>query len=336
MPRPSKPWYRAASKTWVSRVGGKLRTLAHGKAGRKEAARKLVDLLAQSAAGEGKGESLTIGHLLHEYAQWFEANRPGVCYERNALILGYFEAAVKKGTKAADVRGLDVLRWVDNPRWGPVTRRLSVDVVFACFKWGVSAGLLRSNPLEGMPRPGGKKRRERIPTADDVSRFLSAANPDLRDIAECLAVTGARPGEFVSLSRLQVKGNGLIILEKHKTAGKVHRPRTIYLPPKAEEILRRRAEGKGPSALVFTNTSGRAWTRNSLSMAWRRTCDRAGVPRFCAYSLRHFRATEWLRLGVPIAHVSELLGHTSTAMVSRYYSHLARHDEELRRSAAVE
>src|SRR3954462_15214860 len=67
LPRPSKPWYRKSSGTWVSRVNGRLRTLAHGKANRAEASRQLALLL-----GGGPGQSVEDGKVqVNELARQF-------------------------------------------------------------------------------------------------------------------------------------------------------------------------------------------------------------------------------------------------------------------------
>ena len=52
-----------------------------------------------------------------------------------------------------------------------------------------------------------------------------------------------------------------------------------------------------------------------------------------AYVRRHSWATDALERGVLIATVSELLGHTSTAMVSAHHSHLSERTEQLRKAA---
>ena len=49
----------------------------------------------------------------------------------------------------------------------------------------------------------------------------------------------------------------------------------------------------------------------------------AVLPGKIAYGYRHGFATDALAAGVPDAHVAELLGHSSTAMLHKHYSHLA-------------
>ena len=53
-------------------------------------------------------------------------------------------------------------------------------------------------------------------------------------------------------------------------------------------------------------------------------CERAGIGRVTWHKLRHTTATELMRQGVPLAVVSEVLGHTSVEMTKRY-THVAPH-----------
>ena len=84
---------------------------------------------------------------------------------------------------------------------------------------------------------------------------------------------------------------------------------------------------------MLRNRNGVGWTRNAICLAFRRTSKRAGV-RATAYGYRHAFATEALAAGVPDAHVAALLGHTSTAMLHRHYSHLTHQAQAMRAALA--
>jgi integrase len=88
------------------------------------------------------------------------------------------------------------------------------------------------------------------------------------------------------------------------------------------------------SGPIFRNTRGRPLTTNAIRCRFRFLREKhpnlAGV---VAYSYRHSFATEALVKGVGIAQVAELLGHTSTDMVSRHYGHLADNVIHMRAAA---
>jgi len=64
-----------------------------------------------------------------------------------------------------------------------------------------------------------------------------------------------------------------------------------------------------------------------------RTRRRPHLKGLIAYAYRHSFATDALVNGVGIAQVAELLGHTSTEMVMRHYSHIAGKIDHMRDAA---
>jgi len=52
-----------------------------------------------------------------------------------------------------------------------------------------------------------------------------------------------------------------------------------------------------------------------------------------SYCFRHTFATRALLAGIPDVEVAAMLGHTSTAMVHRHYSHLAQQARRLQEAA---
>jgi site-specific recombinase XerD len=77
------------------------------------------------------------------------------------------------------------------------------------------------------------------------------------------------------------------------------------------------------------NNKGNPWTDTAWGKAMsglRRKLAAAGVTLASTgimYGFRHAFATEMLKKGVPEAHVAGMLGHKSTAMLSKHYSHLS-------------
>jgi integrase len=67
----------------------------------------------------------------------------------------------------------------------------------------------------------------------------------------------------------------------------------------------------------------------------RKAARSAGLSRRIAYGYRHAFATDALAAGVPDAQVAELLGHASTAMLHKHYSHLSTRVKVLTDAAKV-
>src|SRR5262249_54482293 len=115
-----------------------------------------------------------------------------------------------------------------------------------------------------------------------------------------------------------------------KTTRRTGRSRVIYLTARMIDMCRGLID-RHPEGPIFRNRNGQPWTRNSMACRFKRMRDNLGFgEEATAYAVRHGFATTALERGVPIATVAELLGHTSTAMVSAHYSHLHERREHLR------
>jgi uncharacterized protein (TIGR03066 family) len=157
-------------------------------------------------------------------------------------------------------------------------------------------------------------------------------NELMRDYLTVLWLTGARPGEVAGLTAEQVQTatNGVIPLTEHKTTHK-GKARCLILTPEALSILKRRAENVG-SGLVFRGRDGEL-TAQAIGSRMRTLCNRSGIRRLTVYGYRHTFATDALAKGLPDATVAALLGHSSTAMLHKHYSHLTARADVLRKAA---
>jgi integrase len=76
-------------------------------------------------------------------------------------------------------------------------------------------------------------------------------------------------------------------------------------------------------------------TAQAIGSRMRTLCRRAGLRRLTVYGYRHSFATDVLANGVPDATVAALLGHSSTAMLHKHYSHLTARADVLRKAASM-
>ena len=72
--------------------------------------------------------------------------------------------------------------------------------------------------------------------------------------------------------------------------------------------------------LVFTDAVGRPLRPEAVSRTFGKARDRAGVPRVRFHDLRHSAATALLSTGVPLAVISEWLGHAGIAITASTYA----------------
>ena len=88
---------------------------------------------------------------------------------------------------------------------------------------------------------------------------------------------------------------------------------------------------------MFTTTTGKRFSKTSHYYYWRAVRFAFGRSGMDFYELRHFCATELLRLGVSHADVAIQLGHTDGgALVMSTYGHPSENDARDRLRAAFD
>jgi integrase len=136
-----------------------------------------------------------------------------------------------------------------------------------------------------------------------------------------LQQTGARPSEVVSVTAADCDlANGLWVLDSHKTDGG-GKPRVVALTPQMVELCRDLA-ARYPVGPLFRNSRGNPYRPIAISNRVRELRIKLGITGVIPYGYRHTFATDALAAGVPDAQVAGLLGHASTKMLYKHYSHL--------------
>jgi Phage integrase family len=75
--------------------------------------------------------------------------------------------------------------------------------------------------------------------------------------------------------------------------------------------------------LVFPNPrTGKPWKPDTSSNEFLRAVKASGLPKVSFHGLRHSYASISLRAGTPLKVVSEMLGHTTTAITADLYTHV--------------
>jgi integrase len=175
-------------------------------------------------------------------------------------------------------------------------------------------------------------------TDDQFARVLAAIHPGRRpksDLAELLTVlreSGHRPSEVWSLTAETLDWEHcLILLKKHKTYRKVKRPLPKVFNSAAMAVLHKQREKYG-TGLLFRTSKGTAFTRATIAKQLAVVSERVGF-WVIAYGQRHSAATNMLEAGIPETMVAAILGHCSTQMVNKHYSHVGSRADAMRAAA---
>lgn len=155
--------------------------------------------------------------------------------------------------------------------------------------------------------------------------LIKAATGVTRDTIEAAALTGARPGELVKLTRGDVDLKLGTVTFRGKTG-----TRSVPLSPAAQRFFKRLCKDKLPATPLLPWNHSVEWSREIRDAA-----KRAELPDgVCLYTLRHSFITEALRAGMATLDVSRICG-TSLQMLQENYGQFVQ-DAARERLALVE
>jgi len=212
---------------------------------------------------------------------------------------------------------------------GPGTAREAISLLRAVFAWAVEQEILPANPAAAVKIGSSGRRRTVMRGARDYEslfKTLDKAEAERRirsevaDAIRLIALTGARRGEIAGLRWRHVRlEEGLVVIDRHKTARSTGEARIIGLPKAAQRLLRaRREQAKaGAEDFVFPPASGAGPI--ALSRPWRAIREEAKLPEGIGlHGLRHSLATEMAMQGAQASEIMAALGHRQLATAQRY------------------
>jgi len=196
----------------------------------------------------------------------------------------------------------------------------------------VRNGWLLRSPMLGaksLIAPGDETPRQRVLTREEETRLLAACDGPrryLRPIIITAIDTGMRRGEILSLRWSDLDFSSRVINVRAFNT-KTMRERQTAMTERVVEALSRLAVVE-PEALVFGE-------RGSIKKAFDTAKRRAGISDLHFHDLRATAATRMIRVGIPLAEVARVLGHTQATTTYRHYV-MANADTAIRVAAALD
>jgi integrase len=212
------------------------------------------------------------------------------------------------------------------------------------YAWAIEEGIASENPASDpsklfkvdMPFRGDYLRPE------EVSPYLEGVRkkaPRYFSILRTMIFTGLRVGEALGLEWGDVDARGGFLnvqrsrwrehVTSPKTLGSIRR---VNLSPETTEVLRAYRAVIAESSLkagrpmpetVFVNEVGKPMDASKVSKAHELGLKEAGLRHIRIHDLRGTFTALLVSAGVPIYHVSKVLGHTSIETTMRHYANLA-------------
>jgi len=324
----SAPWYWSARSAWYGTIGGKRYCLAKGaesdlaiRAAAHARFAEIVGKLERSGSiplSPGSVYSVaTLGKLYLKASEDKAYNT----FKSYKMVVGQFSAAY--GSHAAeDIRVHHVEDWVKAQKWSPGTIHSHLTVIKTWWRWAFEREYIPANTLKHLKRPAPSV-RERIPTEAEADALLAIPKPEcLQQALQIMSLTGCRPCEVYNLEAKHVDfENGLWSLAG-KTTSRTGQLRHVWMPPKAQEIIRELVKTY-PTGPLFRSPSGRKWTGTAMSKEIAKLRRIHEIPEHVSpVTLRHCFATRALERKIAPATVATLLGHKSTSQVERTYGRL--------------
>jgi integrase len=221
-----------------------------------EAKKALRDALQDRDDGIIPANKTTVGMLLD---QWVEDMRQDVSertyLNREGLIRNHIRPAL--GSKRLGLLTSDDIKkfYRDKRASGlaPSMVKMMHNVLNQAFKGAVKSKAIRSSPASEIKPPKYRDQELEVLRPEEVKRLLDTVRGDRFESAIVLGAVGAlRVGEILSLRYKYVSlEDGTLKVRRTLWRGKTYRPkaersrRTLTLPQRAQDTLRRLAETNG-------------------------------------------------------------------------------------------
>jgi len=226
------------------------------------------------------------------------------------------------------------------------TVRRDLADIQAIMNWAAERGMISHNPLAGYKKPRTDTEIIQPPTLSEMIKIDKHAPDHLRRALKIIFYTGSRPGrEITSLkwSNVNWEQNTIRIISARKH-GLKYRDVPIYKDfrklletwneedkikiQKAEDKSRDQGSGvrgqiKNIQDMNIINYKNGPVI--SMKRSWTRALGKAGITRAIRpYSYRHAFVSMLLDSGADLKSVSELVGHSNTALTLQVYQHTNR------------
>jgi integrase len=229
----------------------------------------------------------------------------------------------------ATIKRRDVIEAIDAvvDQGKPIAARRLHAHLHRLFKWSVGRGIIESNPMADLPKPGAETKRDRVLTDAELVVVWKGADEigwPFGPAIKLLMLTGARRTEIGALRWSEIQGD-TIRLEGARTKNSASHH--IPLSAAAGRVIKDLPH-IADSDYVLTVTgdtpiSGWSKAKTLLDRASEEIHGRA-LPDWRLHDLRRTAATGLQRLGFTLQVIEAVLGHTSgsrSGIVAVYQRH---------------
>lgn len=170
---------------------------------------------------------------------------------------------------------------------------------------------------------GEYKYRGKVPSAEDINKFISYFDHPHKTALIILGLTSMRPKEGIGLRYSWIDfENNMIYPNGTKNE---NADNGIPLVPELKEYLLK-LKDKAKSDIICTDDKGVPLTRQNFTVYCYKIRQKYSLPKITPYTLRHYSETTLFRKGVSLLKVSKILRHSNVKMTSNVYINLTQED----------
>lgn len=215
----------------------------------------------------------------------------------------------------------------------PTTVRRVLVPLRGVFRAAVRNRLIAFDPMSGVEvpdlEPGGRKRRVRVLTPEQLARLIWEIPPEHRLFFDLLASTGLRWSEAVALGSKHLDiGACLIRVERAGADGTLGKTKTadsereIRITPELCERLAMKAEEAKGREFLFCQADGRMLAYPHMrKYVLIPAAERAGLPGVRFHEFRHTAGSQLYANGASVKQIQKFLGHSNAAFTINTYIH---------------
>lgn len=204
---------------------------------------------------------------------------------------------------------------------GTIRNRMSL--LHSIFRWAQRHGMLESLP-EFPQLPPADYEHFVPPNRSELTRMIAVAAEHIKRVIILGSQLGGRVGpcELFRLRWDDVDFDRGIVRMPSANKNRREPWREIPIRTSLRRMLEEWQASDSSAGIDFViHYHGAPIER--IKMAWAATLRRAGITRrIRPYDLRHYFATEMIAAGIDLGTVANLMGHTSTDMLTQHYQHV--------------
>jgi integrase len=155
----------------------------------------------------------------------------------------------------------------------------------------------------------------------EAKRLINACDPEFKPLVQAALTTGCRYSELCQLTVGNFDRDAGTVEIAQSKSGK---PRQVELNDDGRKLFVALIAGRAGSDLIFRRDDGTPWRKSHQCRRMVDACKNAKIsPPVSFHILRHTWASLSAMADMPLMVLAKNLGHRDTAMVEKFYGHLA-------------